>query len=123
MSNAITSHKFSTKVNKDAATGIETQATIEWDVSQDIILAQAARSLVIDQQALYRISGTIPTKATLKASEILAAKKAARGAPKVLTQEQLVSKATENPEVLRAVLLAAGLTEAQITKHLTKAKA
>ena len=116
--NQVTSHSFSTKVSKDAPSGVKTEATIEWDIDQQTILKQAAASLIIMQQALYRASGQIPAKASLKASEIIKAKGELRGAPKALTAEQIVAKATQDKDVLRKVLQAAGLTEQAIKKAL-----
>ena len=109
-------YTFSTKVNKDAQSK-ETKITLEWDVDQDTILRLASRAVIIEQQAIYRISGSIPAEDKVKVSEVLAAKKASR---KPMSKEELVKKSLENPEVLASTMAALGMSKGQIAGTIGK---
>lgn len=117
MSNTFTQVEMSTKLNKDQEVGKKTKLSLEWDVDQETILRLAARAVVIEQQAIYRISGSIPAEDKVKVSEVLAAKKASR---KPMSKEELVKKSLENPEVLASTMAALGMSKGQIAGTIGK---
>jgi uncharacterized protein YidB (DUF937 family) len=112
-----TSHEFSTKLNKDEKESTKTKMVLTWDITEEEIYKLAARAVIIEQQAIYRISGTIPSSDESTVSSILAAKK---GMSKPMTAEQLKTKTLENPEVLRAVMEGLGMSEKQIADTIAK---
>jgi len=62
---------FSTKLNKNAV-AVETKSKIDFTgVSQVDMEKLAGASVVILQQAIYRISGKIPATDTIKVAELL----------------------------------------------------
>lgn len=61
-----------TKLSKNSPTAVETKCTIDFHgVSRDEIEALAARAVVIEEQAIWRISGKIPAECTIKVREML----------------------------------------------------
>lgn len=79
MSKNINAVEFKTKLNKDAD-AITTKATVSWDgVTEDELKTLALRSLVIDQQAIYRVSGVIPATDNISIRALIDAPKGTGG--------------------------------------------
>lgn len=111
---------FKTKLTS-VGEAIETKAVIDFEgVTREELEKLAAATVIINQQAIYRTSGLIPAKDTIKVREQL---DRPRGGGFKSTPESLAARAnTLDREGYRKFLTNAGLdlTEAQIEKMLVK---
>ena len=110
--------KFSTKLNKDAVSAIETVATLDFSgVKPEEMVDLACRPVIILQQAIYRESGKIPETDTVDVRKLL---DTPRGGFKV-TPESTAARINKMPvEEYRATLALMGLSEREVEKMVNK---
>lgn len=103
-------HTFKTKLNKDDINATTTVATVDWtDVTTEELQKLALKSVVIEQQAIYRISGKIPATDTIKVKELLQRTRE----PFKATPESLAARAKKNMSKEEIAALVAMLQEQQ----------
>ena len=110
----------STKLTKDG-TAVETKVTIDWsNVSLEELQKLASATVIINEQAVWRTSGTIPTSATIEVRKQI---DTPRGSGFKPTPENMAARINKLPEADYRAALANldGLTEAMIEK-MVKAK-
>lgn len=107
--------EFRTKLNKDDKHSVTTKATIDWSgVSREELEELAAATVVINQQAIYRTSGVIPTADVIKVREQL---DRPRGGGFKPTPENMAARIVKMPEEdYRKTLLALGLSDHEVNK-------
>ena len=96
-------HTFKTKLNKDDVNSTTTVATVDWTgVTTEELQKLALKSVVIEQQAIYRISGKIPATDTIKVKELLSKTRQ----PFVATPESLAARASKMSKEEKEALIA-----------------
>lgn len=110
---------FKTKLNAASTAAVETKATIVWDgVTAEEMQKLAAASVVINQQAIYRTSGVIPTQDTINVRQQLDSPK---GGGFKATPDSLAAKAQKMDEKdYRALLTKLDLDQKSIDKMVAK---
>ena len=110
---------FKTKLSKDAAESVETKAVIDWtDVTEKELQELAAATVVINQQSIYRTSGTIPTTDTISVRKQL---DSPRGGGFKVTPESMAAKIGKmGKEEYAKSLTLLGLNEKEVQKMVSK---
>jgi hypothetical protein len=110
---------FTTKLTKDG-TAVETKAVIDWTgVTTEELQKLAAATVIINQQAIYRTSGTIPATDTIEVRKQL---DAPRGGGFKPTPENMTARITKmgREEYIKSLMLL-GVTEKQAAAMADKA--
>ena len=98
-------HTFKTRLSKDTEP-VSTVAEINWDgVTQEQIVELASRSVIIDQQKMYRDAGHVPAEDTIAVADILAGKRAPKD-PMVAATKAIGKLSKEEREALLLKLMA-----------------
>lgn len=96
-------HTFKTKLNKDDVNATTTVAQIDWsDVTTEELQKLALKSVIIEQQAIYRISGKIPKSDTIKVKDLLNKQRV----PFQATPESLAARAAKMSKEEKEALIA-----------------
>lgn len=107
-----------TRVSKDDKSPTETKVTLDFSgVSEDEMATLAAATVIINEQAIWRISRAIPEECTIS---VRAQLDRPRGSGFKLTPEGLAKKASANEETYRQTLEALGIDEDVIEEMVAR---
>lgn len=103
-----------TKLNKDDKSPKSTDVTVDFTgVSQEQLEELASATVIINEQSVWRTSGVIPEKCTIKVLEQIGRP---RGGGFKVTPESMAARLGKNEVEYRETLKLLGLQEAQIDK-------